>query len=87
MRKNVIIFDTDNSSFVHIDGRNKNILVPREGPRQGLDNATITTEAKYRITFTETGKLFVLSLHYNGSNSFLFVNAVKQINLKQRIQK
>ena len=77
MRKNVIIFGTDDSSSVHIDGRNKNILALVEGPRQGLDNATITAEAKYSINFTESGKLFVLSLHYNRSDSFLFVNAVK----------
>ena len=37
----------------------------------------LTAEAKYPINFTQSGKRFVLSLHYNGSNSFLFVNATK----------
>ena len=37
---------------MHIDGRNKNILVLGEGPTQGLDNTTIT-EDKYLISFTE----------------------------------
>ena len=46
-------------------------------------NATIAAEAKYPINFTESGKQFVLSLHYNGSNSFVFVNAIS-INLKQK---
>ena len=41
------------SSSVHIDGRNKNILVVAGKPTQGLDNDTITTEAKYPIDFTE----------------------------------
>ena len=40
--KNVISFGVDNSSSVHIDGGNKNILVLGEWPTQGLDNATVT---------------------------------------------
>ena len=39
-------------------------------------------EAKYSINFTESGKRFVLSLHYNVSNSFLFVNKVKMYQFK-----
>ena len=62
----------------NIDGRNKNILVLGKGLIQSLDNATITVEAKYPINFTESGKRFVLSLYSNGSNSFLFVSAIKK---------
>ena len=29
-------------------------------------------------------KIFVLNLHYNGSNSFLFVNAVKMYHFKEK---
>ena len=47
-------------------------------------NATITAEAKSRINFTESGKRFVLSLHYNGSNSFLFVNATEIYEFKAK---
>ena len=75
--KNVIIFGVDNSSSVHLDSRNKNILVLGEGPTQGLEDATIIVEVKYPINFTKSEKRFGLSLHYNGSNSFLFVNTVK----------
>ena len=46
-----------------------------EGKTQGLDDTTLTTEAKYPINFAQSGKKFVLSQHYNGSNSFSFVNA------------
>ena len=82
--KNFIILGVDNSSSVHIDGRNKNILVFGEGLTKGLDNVTIRAEAKYPIPFTESGKRFELSRHYNGSNSFIFDNAVKmyQFNAK-----
>ena len=57
--------------------RKKNILVLGEGPTQEIDNITITTEAKYSISFSKSQWKFCLSLHYNGSNSFLFVNSKK----------
>ena len=77
MRKNVIIFGADMSSPVHIDNKNKDILILGEGPTQGLDDMTLTAEAIYPINFTQPSKRFVLSLHYNESNSFLLVNATK----------
>ena len=60
-------------SSVHIDNNGKDILILGEGPTQGLDDTTLTTEAKYHINFTQSGKIFVLNLQYNGSISFLFV--------------
>ena len=38
MEKNVIIFGVDMSSSVHIDNKNKDILIVSEGPRQGLND-------------------------------------------------
>ena len=70
--KNVIIFGVDMSSSVNIDNKNKDILILSEVPTQGLDDTTLATEGKYPINFTQSEKIFVLSLHYNGSNSFLF---------------
>ena len=84
MGKYVIIFGVDNSSSVHIDGRNRNILVLGEVPTQGLEEATRMAKSKHRINFTESGKLFALSLHYNGNNSFLFVNTVKLCQFKEK---
>ena len=75
--KNVIIFGADMSSSVHVDNKKKDILVLGEGPSQGVDNTTITAKATYPISFTESGKRLVSSFHYNGSNSLLFVNAMK----------
>ena len=68
--KNAIIFGADMNSSVHIDNKRKYILVLGEGPTQGLDDTTLTAEAKYPINFTQSGKRFVLSLQYNESNSF-----------------
>ena len=39
--KNVIIFEADMSSPVHIDNKNKDILILGEGPTQGLDDTTL----------------------------------------------
>ena len=74
--KNAIIFGSDMSSSVHVDNKGKDILILGERPTQGL-NHTLTAEEKYPINFTKSGKRFVLSLHYNGSNSFLFLNTTK----------
>ena len=82
--ENVIIFGVNNSSSVHIDGWYKSVLVLGDGPTKCLDNAVITVEAKCPINFTETGKRFVLSPHYNGRDSFLFVNAVKMYKFKAK---
>ena len=38
--KNVIIFGADMNSSVHIDNKNKDILILGEGPTLGLDNTT-----------------------------------------------
>ena len=75
---------TDMNSSMHVDNKKKNILVLGEESTQGLYNTTITVEDKYPIHLTESGKRFVLSLHYNGSNSFLFVNAVKMCQFKAK---
>ena len=74
------------NSSVDVDNKGKDILILGEGPTQGLDDTTLKAEAKYPINFTQSGRRFVLSLHYNGSNSFLFVNATKYINSKQKTQ-
>ena len=72
------------SSSVHINNKNKDILILGEGPIQGLDDTTLTAEAKYPFSFTQPRKRFELSLHYNGSNSFLFVNATKIYQFKAK---
>ena len=61
--KNVIIFGADPSSSVHIDNKNKDILVHGKGTTQRLDNTTLALEIKYPISFTESEKRFVLTLH------------------------
>ena len=52
------------ASSVHIDNKNKDILVLGEGTTQGLNNTTMTAEYKYPINFIQSGKRFVLGLDY-----------------------
>ena len=56
-----------------IDNRKKYILILGNGPTQGLEH-TLSAEKMCSINFTLTKKKFCLSLHYNGANSYLFVN-------------
>ena len=44
-----------------------------KGPTQGLEH-TMSTEKMYLVNFSEHNKKFCLSSHYNGANSYLFVN-------------
>ena len=38
----------------------------------------------YSVNFTENNKRFVLSLHYNGDNRYLFVNGTKVHKFKAK---
>ena len=71
------------STSIHIDNKGKDILVLGRGPTQGLES-TLTAEKMYSINFTVTKKKFCLSLHYNGANSYLFVNDTEIIKLKAK---
>ena len=72
------------TSYVHIDNKNKDILILGKGPIKRLENTTLTEEAEFSINFSRSQRKFCLSLHYNGSNSFLFVNATKLYQFKAK---
>ena len=71
---------------MYIDNKNRNILVLGEEPTQGLDNTTLTADAKYPFNFIklEFALRVVLSMHYNFSKSFLFINASKLYRFKAK---
>ena len=76
--KNAIIFGVGNSaSLMHIDNKEKYILVVGKSLTQGLVDIVITGEAKYTTKFARPRKNFSSSLYYNEGNNFLFVNATK----------
>ena len=65
------------SLSVHIDYKNKDIVILGKGQTQGLRNTTLTEEAIYSINFTQPDKRSVLSLHYTVRNSLLFINTTE----------
>ena len=71
------------SSSAHIDNKKKDILVLGIGPTKGLEH-TLTGEKMYSINFTVTKKKFCLSFHYNGANSYLFVNGTEIYKFKAK---
>ena len=74
--KNAIIFGVDNSPSLHANHSRKYILILCKGISDGLNNTTITAEVECSINFSEQQHKFHLRLHYNRSNSYLFVNKV-----------
>ena len=71
------------SSSPKIDNRKKDILILGNGPTQGLGH-TLSAEKMYSINFTKKNTTFCLSLHYNGANSYLFVNGTEIIKFKAK---
>ena len=69
------------NSSAHIDNKKKDILVLRKGPTQGLEH-TLTADKMYSINVTVAKEKFCLSLHYNGANSYLFVNGTEICKFK-----
>ena len=76
-------FGVDMSSSAHFDDKKKNILVLGKGATQGLKH-TLTAEKMYSVNFTVTKKVLCLTLHYNGANSYLFVNVKEIVKIKAK---
>ena len=70
--RNVLIFGVDTSSSVHTTNRANHIYLMGTGLTQGINDTRIY------------GKKFVLSLHYNGDNSYLFVNGRQELKFKAK---
>ena len=64
------------SSSAHVDSKKKDIFISGKGPTQGLEN-TLTVEKMCSINFTVIKRKFCFNLHYNGANSYLFVNGTE----------
>ena len=51
---------------------------------QGINDTTIYAEKTYSINFTKSKVKVCLSLHYNGNNSYLFVNGTEICKFKAK---
>ena len=82
--RNVVIFGVDTNSSVHVDNKGKDILILGKGLTQDLGEHSLTSEKMYSVNFTDHRKKCCLSLHYNGPNSYLFVNSTEIIKFKAK---
>ena len=82
--RNVIIFGVYEHSVIHSNNKANNIYVMGDGFVQGINNTTSYVEKTYSQNFTAVDKKFVLSLHYNGDNFYLFVNGKQELKFKAK---
>ena len=54
---------------------------------QKINDTTIYAEKMFYRNFTDPGKKFILSLHYNGENGYLFVNGKEELKFKAKTNK
>ena len=72
------------SSSKDIDNKGKEILILGIGLTQWLGEHSLTAGKMYSINFTNIIEKFCLSLHYNGANSYLFVNGKEIVKFKAK---
>ena len=82
--KNVILFGVDMSSSIHATNKANNIYVMGKDFIQGTNDTTIYAEKLFHNNFTEFGVKFVLRLHYNGDNSYLFASGRQELKFKEK---
>ena len=73
---NVVIFGVDNSSSKHSVNRGHNFMILGNVNTQLIENVNSIPEKGLAINMTYPGKKFVLSIHYTGANSQLYVNGI-----------
>ena len=82
--RNVLIFGVDMSFSTHKTNKANNIYVMGELFVQGINDTTLYAEKKFYRNFTDPGKKFLLSLHYNSDNSYSFVNGRRELKFKAK---
>ena len=84
MGRNAIIFGVDMSSSIHATNRANHIYIMGEGLIQGINDTTLYAEKNYWRNLTDPGKKYITSLHYNGDDSYVFVNGRQELKFKDK---
>ena len=71
-RRNVLIFGVDMSFSAHATNRANHIYLMGDGLTQGINNTTLYVEKNYWRNFTDPGKKFIITLHYDDDESYFF---------------
>ena len=82
--RNVLIFAVDMSFSKHATNKATNIYVMGQFFVQGINDTTIYAGNIFYRNFTDPGKKFLLSLYYNGDNSYLFANGRQELKFKAK---
>ena len=82
--RNVLILGAHENSVIHSNDKANNIFIIDDGFVQGINDTTRYAEKIYSQNFTAVNKTFVLSLHYNGDDSYLFVNGKRELKFKAK---
>ena len=80
--RNVLIFSVHENSVIHSKNKSNNIYVMNKDFIQGINDTTLYADKIYSQNFTQPSKKFVLSLHYNRNDSYLFVNGKQELKFK-----
>ena len=81
-RRNVIIFGVHENSVFHSNNKTNNIYIMGKDYVQGINDTTLYADKIYSHNFTQPRKKFVLSLHYNRIDSYLFVSGKQELKFK-----
>ena len=82
--RNILIFGVHEDSVIHANNTANNIFVMGDAFVQGINDTTLYAEKMYSQNFTQPSTKFVLSLHYNGDDSYLFVNGRQELKFKAK---
>ena len=80
--RNVLIFGVDISFSVHATNRVNSIYVMGDELTQDIHDTTLYVEKNYWRNFTDPGKKFIISLHYNVRK--VFVNGRQELKFKAK---
>ena len=72
------------SFSIHSTNKANNIYALGKEFVQVINDTAIYAEKIYKTNFTQADKKFVLSLHYNSNNSYLFVNGTQELKFKAK---
>ena len=84
LARNVLIFCADMNFNSHANNKANNIYVMGKDFIQGINNTTLYAEIEFHNNFKELRVEFILSLHYNGDNSYLFVNGYQELKFNTK---
>ena len=77
--RNVLIVGVDMSFSAHATNRANHIYLMGDELTQGINDTTIHVEKNYWRNFTDPGKKYIISFHYNGRQELKFKAKTDQL--------